>query len=71
MTDDKFKDPRRIWRIVETDNYGGDYPNESFHGPMMLRYTAEAVADLFNSGRLDQARYYKVEEYTYKLQPGV
>ena len=30
--------------VVETDNYGGDYPDESFHGPTMPKAVAEAVA---------------------------
>lgn len=61
---------RRVWRVVETDNYGGDYPNESFHGPWLTEEAAKQVADIFNNGSKDGSRWYTVKHYTYKLQPG-
>lgn len=64
---------KRIYRVVETDNFCGDYPNESFHGPVMTKDAAEQVAEIFNkeSGAdLGGDRFYKVVEETYKLQPG-
>lgn len=60
----------RVWRVVETDNYGGDYPNESFHGPWLTEEAAKQVADIFNNGSKDGSRWYTVKHYTYKLQPG-
>lgn len=60
----------RVWRVVETDNYGGDYPNESFHGPCMTAAEAEQVADTFNNGSKDPSRWFMVRHRTYKLQPG-
>ena len=65
--------PGRVYRIVETDNFGGDYPNESFEGPLMTYEDCERVALIFNdaSGAGHGGdRYYKVEHLTYKLQPG-
>lgn len=61
----------RRFRIVETDNFGGDYPNESFHGPHMKYDECETVADIFNAAHgPDGSRFYKVVHDSYKLQPG-
>lgn len=60
----------RVWRVVETDNYGGDYPNESFHGPWLTAEAAKQVAGIFNNGSRNASRYFVVKHYTYKLQPG-
>lgn len=59
-------------KIVETDNLGGDYPNESFLNlPPMPREYAERVADAINSCFPDTChRYWKVVEDNYVLQPG-
>lgn len=57
--------------VVETDNFGGDYPNESFAGPSLTEEDAKRVADIFNNAvgpRYD--RYWKVVPVGYKLQPG-
>lgn len=56
-------------RVVETDNYGGDYPDESFHGPPMPHADAERIAASFNK-YADDRRYYKVVPMDYKLAPG-
>lgn len=56
-------------RVVETDNYGGDYPDESFHGPPMPHADAERIAAAFNK-YADDRRYYKVVPMDYKLAPG-
>lgn len=60
-------------KIVNTDNFGGDYPNESFLnigsvGPE----AAKEIADVINKhlcGPYD-SRYWKVVENDYELQPG-
>lgn len=59
-------------KIVETDNFGGDYPDEKFlNVPLMPREHAERVAEAINAATGAQAtRYWKVEENDYKLQPG-
>lgn len=58
-------------RIVDTDNFGGDYPNERFLLWPMRRELAEKIASLLNeeAGR-DASRYYKVVEDDYVLEPG-
>ena len=58
-------------RIVETDNFGGDYPDEKFLlWPMPEKY-AQRIADALNeSGGENATRYYKVVDDDYKLQPG-
>ena len=61
------------YMVVETDNFGGDYPNEKFATPYFLRKEiAEKIATILNeemSG--DKApRYWMVREEGYKLLPG-
>jgi hypothetical protein len=59
-------------KIVETDNFGGDYPNEKFVNlPSMPKEQCKAVADIVNgyTGE-NSSRYWKVVEDDYKLQPG-
>ncbi len=59
-------------RIVETDNYGGDYPNENFVLHHMSNKAAKEIVDVINkccSGEL-ASRYWKVVNNDYKLQPG-
>lgn len=60
-------------RIIETDNFGGDYPNESFLNlPPMPKEKADAICALINcalSGP-DSLRYWKVVDNNYVLQPG-
>jgi hypothetical protein len=66
-------DLRWDWRIVNTDNWGGDYPNERFleNIPPLTRSGAQAVADVLNAQfPPNSARFYKVEHKDYKLQPG-
>ena len=65
-----FKDN---FKVVETDNFGGDYPNEKFATPYSFtRFQARGVAELFNSmfGGEHAPRYWKVVELPYELQPG-
>jgi len=64
--------PRRF-RIVETDNYGGDYPNEKFLNlPKMIKDDAIRLCQLINDihCRNDGPRYWMVVEGEYELQPG-
>lgn len=64
----------KSYRVVETDNLGGDYPNEKFASPYTLsEKNAQALADLFNSFWCNDdyaTRYWKVVEDGYELQPG-
>lgn len=56
--------------IVETDNYGGDYPNEKLVSlPCMSKEKAEAIANIINDNLRDD-RYWKVEKVGYELQGG-
>lgn len=61
-------------KIVETDNFGGDYPNESFVNiPLVYEETdAQAIADAINKacGGGRAPRYWKVVPDDYKLAPG-
>lgn len=66
----------RVFRVVDTDNFDGDYPDEKFVGPRLTRKDAEAVAAACNrngSGPLAD-RFFKLVEDSvakpYKLQPG-
>lgn len=59
-------------RIVETDNFGGDYPNEKFLNLPSFPYdTCKKIADMINEATGPHTlRYWKVVEDDYKLQPG-
>jgi hypothetical protein len=60
-------------RIVETDNFGGDYPDEKFVNlPFMDECQAEVLCEVINetlSGPSSQ-RFWKVVPNDYKLIPG-
>ena len=58
-------------RIVETDNYGRDYPDEKFALPYhMPPETAQAVADVLNRYRVAGTdRYFTIVDNTYTLAP--
>ena len=61
------------YRIVNTDNFGRDYPNESFteDGPFSTQAAAQAQADMLNGNDGDWApRYFIVVALPYELQPG-
>lgn len=62
----------RNFGVVETDNYGGDYPDEKFViACWATKETAEQMAKLINDEVGEHSdRYYKVVERGYKLQPG-
>ena len=59
-------------KIIETDNYAGDYPDEKFLNlPDMSREHAQDIADAINKCFPDTYdRFWKVVPYDYKLQPG-
>lgn len=72
------------FKIVNTDNFGGDYPDESFLATVYSKgrtspctYSreedAKKVADILNgpaNERSPRARYWKVVASDYVLQPG-
>jgi len=62
----------RAIKIIETDNYGGDYPNEKFVNlPSMKGEHAKAVATAINQGfSLEFPRYWTVVSDDYELRPG-
>lgn len=62
------------YKIVETDNFGGEYPNEKFvnlpattHANAL--HIAEAINKAFNAGGT-ASRYWMVRAEDYKLKPG-
>lgn len=58
-------------RIVDTDNFDGDYPNERFLLWPMSEADAMAIAGILNNATSeDHPRFYKVVDDAYKLQPG-
>lgn len=65
----------RVWmRIVETDNYDGDYPDESFvELPSMSIPDANQIVEVINNVLCQDGggnRYWKVVPDCYELQPG-
>lgn len=63
-----------LYYIVETDNFGGDYPDESFVNLPPTPYAqAEKLVALINDifcSRPDDRRYWKIVREDYKLAPG-
>lgn len=58
-------------RIVETDNFDGDYPDERFVLFQMPKEHAEKIADAINAAAGPHAhRFWKVVDGDYKLKPG-
>lgn len=67
-----------LYGVVNTDNFGGDYPDEKWvdannnrHSPVYTKEEAELIAARLNSD-VDNysSRYFKVEPENYILQPG-
>jgi hypothetical protein len=62
------------YKIVETDNFDGDYPNEKFVEPLPYFFDSKAaqkVADVINSTVPENHnRFWKVVKMPYTLQPG-
>lgn len=62
-----------LYRIVETDNFGGDYPDEQFLNlPTMSLLAAQAIADAINDqlSGVTASRFWAVRPQNYVLQPG-
>ena len=66
--------PIQWWKVIDTDNFGGDYPNEkqvvTVQG--LTEHEAKALAKAFNeilSGE-QASRYYLAVPVEYVLQPG-
>lgn len=60
------------WKVIETDNFGGDYPNESFVSPTpsLSEEEAKILAVLLNSFTgPNHPRFYRAVNSEYKLQP--
>jgi hypothetical protein len=64
----------KFFKIVNTDNFGGDYPDEKF---LDLTFTTAAsatrVANAINAELCNDdlaPRFYKVVDSDYQLQPG-
>lgn len=60
-------------KIVNTDNFGGDYPNERFVTGLfpMTKAHAEKIAKAINSCTPEDCpRYWIVVDDNYKLKPG-
>jgi hypothetical protein len=60
-------------RIVETDNFNGDYPDEKFLNIPTIQDVeqAQAIADAINHALPPTfSRCWKVVQDDYKLQPG-
>ena len=64
---------KKTWRLVETDNYGRDYPNEKFIAiDIPSEEWAKLFVDAYNKG-LEQQRILRAVEHieiVYKLEPG-
>lgn len=60
------------YRVVETDNFGGDYPDEKFLPiPPVTQAQARTIAEAINGAFYpDASRYWKVVPGGYVLQPG-
>jgi hypothetical protein len=61
-------------KLIHTDNFGGDYPNEKCVEGLPMRMapeSLEAIADICNkSVGLHCSRFWKVVPDDYVLQPG-
>lgn len=58
-------------RIIDTDNFGRDYPNEKFLLWPMPEWACQAIADILNrEAGPDSHRYYRVVPDDYELVPG-
>ena len=58
-------------RIVQTDNFAGDYPNESFELYPIHPLAAKEIAAVYNKyyGGPNASRYWKVVDNDYELAP--
>lgn len=70
----KYSEHAHKWRIVEGDNFGGDYPNEKFVNiAPVTKEQAQKIADAINEALCNHdhaRRFWRVEDVDYRLQPG-
>lgn len=68
-----YKD-MRCWKVVEGDNFNGDYPNEKFVSmPLLDKAAAQQVADIINKQWCNHdhsSRFWRVVFKDYELQGG-
>jgi len=66
------KGARKTWSVVDTDNFGGDYPNERFVAQGIAHESdANLMADALNAQAGEHSlRFYMVVDDAYELQPG-
>jgi hypothetical protein len=58
-------------RIIDTDNYSSDYPNEHFWFGIFSPEHAKVVCEGLNKTKpLGDARYFQIVSDDYVLQPG-
>jgi len=60
-------------RIVDTDNFAGDYPDEKFILGWVTEKQGKEIVEVINrvlNERGECSRYYKVVADDYQLQPG-
>ncbi len=59
-------------KIVETDNFGGDYPNEKFLNlpSMGIEHAQEVCRAINRAFTVHEPRYWKVVPDNYKLKHG-
>lgn len=60
------------YKVIETDNFAGDYPNESFLNIPLVN-EAEAIkiaAAINNSFHENSPRYWMAVSSDYELEPG-
>lgn len=63
--------PEPMYRVVNTCNFGKDYPDEKFVGePMSHGEALKTARELNGQGGPDAMRYHKVVLEGYTLQPG-
>lgn len=62
----------RRYAVIESDNYDGDFPGETFAGPLWIeKDKAEAIAKACNDAVHERHdRYWRVVELPYKLREG-
>lgn len=59
------------YAVVDTDNFGGDYPDEKWVFCHCTLHEAEDFADALNDTEdMYSPRYFKVVDLPYTLKPG-
>lgn len=63
--------PTPLYRVVNTDNHGSDYPDERWASESLPEAEAKERARKLNKGADNYfSRWHKVESADYVLQPG-